>query len=85
MSMSAFDKQRWGVRICGPDTILAAASFKEAAHYCNRINTAIQSMAEYGYFDGENMPVIFAQIDTWAQIAGDTPQDPENTDWSRIE
>lgn len=83
--MSAFEKQKWGVRICGPDAILAAHSFEEATHHCNRINTAIQKAADSGHFEYENAPVFFAQIDTWDQIAGDMPHDPENTDWSSIE
>ena len=80
--MNAFEKKKWGVRVCGPDTVLAASSFKEAVQHCNRINTGIQRMAESGFFNGESMPVYFAQVDTWDQIAGDAPHDPENNDWN---
>lgn len=83
--MNAFEKKKWGVRICGPDIVLAASSFKDATHHCNQINKAMQNMAESGHFDGEHMPVTFAQVDTWDQIGGCADHVPEDSDWSEFE
>lgn len=77
-----YDEIKWGVLVNGPCNVLAAHSFEEAATRANEINDAMLAFQKTETFkkDSEFMPVVWAVVGVWDQIAsGD--HDPENTVW----
>lgn len=82
--MSAFDQEKWGVHICGPDSIKAAKSFEEAVKKCNEINQHILALIERGAFNSEFDPLTWAKVDRWEEIGGDCEHNPDSEDWDEV-
>ena len=88
-----WDKQKWGVLVCGPDNALAAESFDEAVKRANDINLAMihlkngelfESVSKNGEESYPISPVLFsicwAKVSIWESISR-ANHDPEKTDW----
>ena len=80
---NAYDARQWGVHISGPDTVLAARSFKEAVEQCGKIN---QTIVQHTSLTATNLmyPVVWAKVEIWRDIAGNAPHEPEKTNWDEV-
>lgn len=75
-----YDQTKWGVRVCGTDTILACHSFEQAVFRAGKINTFITRRVK-PESNSPHYPLIFAQVDKWENMAGnDTPHEPDSVD-----
>lgn len=55
----------WCIHVDGPDDVIAAPSYTEAARRCLEINAEIVKYFGPELATDENMPWIFARPDTW--------------------
>lgn len=75
--MSVYEEVKFGVHIIGPDTIVAAKDFKEAADNAAEIN------ASYYGTRTPYSPLIYANVIEWnSRKYGE--HDPDATDWSDL-
>jgi hypothetical protein len=75
--MTPYDELKWGVQVVGPDDLLAANNFQEAAHYAENINQMMVDFKEGGSCT-QYHPVIYANVVEWPE---DRKHEPENTVW----
>jgi hypothetical protein len=72
----------WGVLVIGPDNVLAAKSFREAAEKCHEINMALINFVERAQLPDDDLsPIVYAQVAQWEDIASG-PHEPDKTDWA---
>lgn len=75
MNETPYSKIKWGVRVVGPDDVLATESFEQAAEVAERINQMMVDFAQGGCCTKYH-PVIYANVIEWPE---GTPHDPDNT------
>lgn len=79
--MNAYDLEKWGVHVLGPDNIYAAESFDDAVKKCNEINSEI--IKDVKSVIDENGPLLWAQVVKWNDVA-DHEHVPVNECWNYI-
>ena len=73
--MNIYDEHNWGVHVIGPDNVLAARSFEEAAEKAAFLNGVVANVIKK-----DPKFITYAQVCLWENVTS-AQHNPEDTDW----